>query len=72
MSGAAPDRARARWAMIVGVRIVAAIGAVAGVVLLARATTLPPRLIGIAWTLASLWVMGVVPAALAHRWRTPE
>lgn len=66
------DPALARWGVITAVRIAGAIGAVLGVVLLARATTLPPRLLGIAWTLASLWLMATVPAALARRWRSPN
>ena len=64
--------AKRRWAIITVVRIAGAAGAVMGVILLARAPTLPPRVIGGAWTLASLWMMGIVPAALARKWRTPE
>lgn len=64
------DPAPRRWLAITAVRIAAAVGAVLGLVLLARAPTLPPRILGIAWTLASLWLMTTVPAALARRWRS--
>lgn len=63
--------ARRRWLVIVLTRIAGACGAVLGVVLLARAHTLGPRLLGIAIVLAALWMIATVPRALAHRWRTP-
>lgn len=66
------DPARARWAAIVGVRMAGTLGAVLGVVLLARADDLPRRVLGIAIVLAALWMIATVPRALAHRWRTPE
>jgi predicted membrane-bound spermidine synthase len=65
------DPARNRWLVLVLVRIVAACGAVLGLVLLARAVTWPPKLLGVAIVLSALYVMAVVPRALAHRWRTP-
>ncbi len=65
------DAAQVRWILIVGVRIIAAGGAVFGIILLARAPTLVPRILGIAIVLSALAVMAIVPAALAHRWRSP-
>ena len=65
------DVARRRWLLIVGVRIIAAAGAVFGIVLLARAPTFGPKLLGIAIVLSALTVMAIVPAAMAHRWRSP-
>lgn len=63
--------ARNRWFAIVGVRIAAAAGAVLGIILAARASDWTSKGIGIALVLAALYVMAVVPLALAHRWRTP-
>lgn len=63
--------ARRRWAVLVGVRIAGVAGAVLGLVLAARATSVPPKLIGILLVLTALVVIAVVPASLAHRWRTP-
>lgn len=64
------DPARNRWLVLVLVRIAAACGAVLGVVLLARAPAMPQKLLGVAIVLAALYVMAVVPRALAHRWRS--
>ncbi|MFV1919219.1 hypothetical protein VPH46_07280 [Sphingomonas sp. MJ1 (PH-R8)] len=64
------DPARNRWLVLVLVRILASAGAVLGLMLLTRATEWPPKLLGVAIVLCALYVMAVVPRALAHRWRT--
>lgn len=67
-----PDSdSRNRWLLIVGARLAGAAGAVLGVVLLARAHDWPTKVLGVALVLAALYMMATVPAALAHRWRTP-
>ncbi len=65
-------RAQRRWLALVGIRLAGVAGAVLGMVLAARAHELLPKLIGIALVLAALVVIAVVPASLAHRWRSPE
>ena len=65
------DPARARYLAIVATRIAGSAGAVLGVVLLARAHDWPTKVLGVAIVLAALWMTATVPAALAHRWRTP-
>lgn len=64
--------ARRRWLVLVGSRIAGVAGAMLGLVLAARATTLGPKLLGVAIVLAALAVIVIVPASLAHRWRSPE
>lgn len=66
------DPAFPRWAAMMAVRIAATLGAVLGVVLLGRADDLPTRLLGLAIVATGLWVIAIVPKALAHRWRSPE
>lgn len=66
------DPARGRWLILTLVRIVCAADAVFGLVLVGRADTLAPKLIGIGIVLASLVMMAIVPRALARRWRSPE
>jgi hypothetical protein len=66
------DPARARWAAMTATRLAATLGAILGVVLLARADDWPRRILGLCIVLAALWVVAVVPRALAQRWRTPE
>ncbi len=63
-------QARNRWFAIVAIRIVTAIGAVFGVVLLARATDTPLRLLAIAIVLSALYAMAILPRALAQKWRS--
>jgi uncharacterized membrane protein YoaK (UPF0700 family) len=65
------DPARNRWLIMVLVRILASAGAVLGLMLLTRATEWAPKLLGVAIVLSALYIMAVVPRALAHRWRTP-
>lgn len=63
--------ARNRYFLMSLARIGGALGAVFGVVILGRAQTLPPKLLGIAIVLSAMMVMATLPKALAHRWRTP-
>lgn len=68
-----PDAlARNRWFAIVGVRLAAVAGAVLGLILLARAGDWPTKLLGVAIVLSALYMMAVVPRALAHRWRSRD
>lgn len=64
-------RARRRWLGIVGSRIIGSLGAVFGLVLAVRAPDWPVKVLGVAITLSALAVVAIVPASLAHRWRTP-
>ena len=64
------DPAFSRWLVLAAVRLVGALGAVLGVVLLARAAAWGPRALGIAIVLAALWMSATVPLALARRWRS--
>ena len=65
------DLARRRWLAITLTRIAGTAGAVFGLILAGRATTLPPQLLGIGIVLSALLMIAIVPRALAHRWRTP-
>lgn len=69
--GTNDDRAKQRWFTLVAIRMAGTAGAVLGLVLAARAPTLGPKLLGIAIVLSALVVIAVVPASLAHRWRSP-
>lgn len=64
-------RARNRYFAMAGVRIAAVAGALLGLILIARAHDWTPKLIGTGIVLSAMWVIAVVPRALAHRWRTP-
>ncbi|MCP3736010.1 hypothetical protein M9979_14140 [Sphingomonas sp. RP10(2022)] len=64
-------RARRRWLAMVGSRLAGTAGAVFGLVLTARTHDWPIEVLGIAITLSALAVIAIVPASLAHRWRTP-
>ena len=68
-----PDdtRARQRWLAIVGSRLAGSAGAVFGLILAARSHDWPVKVLGVAITLSALAVIAIVPASLAHRWRTP-
>jgi predicted anti-sigma-YlaC factor YlaD len=63
--------ARNRYLLIAGSRIVGSLGAILGIILLARAQDWPTKVLGVAIVLAALYMVATVPAALAHRWRTP-
>jgi hypothetical protein len=64
--------ARNRWLIITTVRLVAIAGAVFAVILIGRASTWPPKVLGVAIVLSALYMSWAVPASLAHRWRTPD
>lgn len=65
------DTAQRRWFTMVAVRIAATAGSVLGLILVARATDTPTKILGVLIVLAGLYVMAVIPRALAARWRTP-
>ena len=64
--------ARSRWMALVAVRIVGAGGAVMGLVLIGRAPTMGPRLLGAAIVLSAILMSASVTQSLARRWRTPR
>ena len=64
--------ARRRWLAITGVRLAGTAGAVFALVLIGRAHSLGPRLLGAAIVLSALLMIATVPRALAHRWRSPR
>ena len=67
-----PDNlARNRYLAIVASRLVAAAGAVFGLVMLSRGIGLEQKILGTAIVISAMIVMAVVPVALARRWRTP-
>ena len=67
----AASQARRRWFAIQVVRLAGFAGAVLGLMLVARADAFAPKLLGVAIIISALLMIATVPAALAHRWRTP-
>jgi uncharacterized membrane protein YhaH (DUF805 family) len=65
------ELARKRYYMMMGVNLVAVAGAVFGLVLAGRSHTTTVTVLGAAIVFSALYVMAVVPAAMARRWRTP-
>lgn len=65
------DPARNRYFAMVGVQLLAVIGAVFGLVLMGRATDWYFTILGAAILMAGLYFMAVVPRAMARKWRTP-
>jgi uncharacterized membrane protein YoaK (UPF0700 family) len=65
-------QARNRWLIISVVRIAAIAGAIFAIVLIARAPTWPPKVLGVAIVLSAIYMSWAIPASLAHRWRTPD
>jgi zinc transporter ZupT len=63
--------ARNRWLTLTLTRLAGSAGAVFGVVLLGRAQTMGPKILGVAIVLAALAMIAIVPRSLARRWRTP-
>ncbi|WP_374943905.1 hypothetical protein [Sphingomonas sp.] len=63
--------ARRRWFTILAARFAGMAGAVFGLLLLSRAETVAPKLLGIAIVLSAMAMIMIVPPALARRWRTP-
>lgn len=66
------DLARRRWLTLTLTRLAGSAGAVFGLVLLGRAQTLGPKVLGGAILLSALLMIAVVPRALARRWRSPD
>ena len=67
----ADAQARNRFFAMRGVNLVAALGAVFGLVLAGRAQSWELTVLGGAIVISSLYMMAVVPRAMARRWRTP-
>lgn len=63
--------ARNRYFMMVGVQILATAGAVFGLIIAGRATSWEYSVLGGAILLSGLYVIAIVPRAMAQRWRTP-
>lgn len=67
-----PDaHVRNRYFTIVATRLGGSAGALLGLVLIARAETTLPKIIGTALVLSAMLMIAIVPRALARRWRTP-
>ncbi len=64
-------QARNRYYMMMGVNVVAVAGAVFGLVLAGRSDDWGQMVLGGAIVLSALYMMAVVPAAMARKWRTP-
>ncbi len=65
-------RARRRWLAMVASRLIGSAGAVFGLIIAARGHGWPVKALGVAITLSALSVVAIVPASLAHRWRSPK
>ena len=63
--------ARNRYFIIMAVNLAATAGAVLGLLIAGRGSSWETSVLGGAILLSALYVMAVVPKALAHRWRTP-
>lgn len=67
-----PDTlARNRYFAITAVRIAGALGAVLGLILIARSPGLEGKILGTAIVLAAMFFIATVPLSLARRWRSP-
>ena len=68
-----PDEAlaRRRYYMMTGVHLIATAGAIFGLVIAGRGNSWSTTLLGGAIIVSALWVMAVVPRAMARKWRTP-
>ena len=68
-----PDeiQARNRYYAMAGVNLLAAMGAVVGLLVAGRSQSWEMTVLGGAIILSALYVMAVVPRAMARRWRTP-
>ena len=66
------EQARRRWMALVGVRLAGVAAAMLGLILAARAIDTGTKVLGVALVLAALVVIAVVPASLAHKWRSPD
>lgn len=63
--------ARRRYYYMAGVNLLATAGAVFGLVIAGRGNDWYSSILGGAIILSALYVMAVVPRAMARRWRTP-
>lgn len=63
--------ARNRYYMMMAVNMIAVAGAVFGLVIAGRSHTTMQTVLGGAIVLSSLYMMAVVPRAMARKWRTP-
>ncbi len=59
-----------RWLTMTLTRLAGSTGAVFGLVLLGRAHTVGPKLLGAAIVLSALLMIAIVPRAMARRWRS--
>ena len=64
--------AQRRWLILTLVRLACVADAVFGLVLIGRAGTPAPKLIGVGIVLSALLLMAILPRALARRWRSPR
>lgn len=64
------DLARRRWLVLVAIRIATAMGAVFGLIVVARAPDTGMRVLGAAIVLSALYAMAVVPRGLTAKWRS--
>ena len=64
--------ARNRYFMITGVNLLATAGAVIGLLVAGRSNSWEGSILGGAILLSALYVMAIVPRAMARRWRTPQ
>lgn len=64
--------AQRRWFVLVGVRLAGVAGALLGLILIARAHDLAPKILGTAIVLSAMAMIAIVPRSLAHRWRSPD
>ena len=64
--------ARKRYYAMQAVNLCGVAGAVLGLLIAGRSVTTYHAMLGGALLLASLYVMAVVPRAMAKRWKTPD
>jgi membrane protein YdbS with pleckstrin-like domain len=67
----AESQARNRYYMMMAVNLVAVAGAVFGLVLAGRSNDWGQTVLGGAIVISALYMMAVVPRAMARKWRTP-
>ena len=63
--------AQRRWFVLVVVRMAGVAGALLGLILIARAHDMGPKILGTAIVLSAMAMIATVPRSLAHRWRSP-
>lgn len=65
------SQARNRYYMMMAVNLVAVAGAIFGLVLAGRSNAWGQTVLGGAIIISALYMMAVVPRAMARKWRTP-